>query len=245
MIYIAKDFTDTAIIDYENELKINQLDKNSLADPNIHPTMKGKDVYDQVRSFNNFKRLKDKMFQDQGGICCYCGQILKFLDHPPYIVEHVHPKESCRELAGEYENLLLSCRPTNEEEESRMKAGRKCNNFWHCDKSKESKILTYTPLQSDCNSHFIYYESGDIEGCDEPAKEDIKTLGLNCDYLIKRRKEAIFAVLYDENGQLLPNDILEKYLSIVMQRKADNTLREFCFVIAGALNNFLYNKVSL
>lgn len=245
MIYIAKDFTDTAIIDYGNELNLNQLDKNSLADPNIHPTMKGKDVYDQVRSFEHFKRLKDKMFKDQGGICCYCGQILKFLDNPPYIVEHVYPKEKCRELAGEYENLLLSCRPTNEEEESRKKSGGNCNEFWHCDKSKEDKILTYTPLQSDCSSHFIYYVTGDVEGVDGFAKDDVKILGLNCDYLKKRRRAAIFAVLYDEKGQLLPNDILEQYLSVVMQRKPDNTLREFCFVIAGALKNFLYNKATL
>lgn len=245
MIYIAKDFTDTAVIDYENELKLNQLDKDSLADPNIHPKMRGKDVYDQVRSLEHFKGLKDKMFKDQGGICCYCGQILKFLNNPPYIIEHVYPKEYYRELAGEYENLLLSCRPTNEEEELRKKSGGNCNKFWHCDKNKENKILTYTPLQTECSNHFIYYESGDIEGDDELAKEDIKILGLNCDFLKRRRKEAIFAVLYDEKGQLLPNDILERYLSVVMQRKADNTLREFCFVIAGALNNFLYNKAQL
>lgn len=245
MIYIAKDFKDTTIIDYENELKLNQLDQNSLADPNVHPKMKGKDVYDQVRSFEHFNGLKNKMFQDQGGICCYCGQLLKFSDYPSFIVEHVYPKELCRELAGEYENLLLSCRPSNEEEDARKKFGRNFDKFWHCDKSKEDKILKYTPLQSDCSSHFIYHVTGDVEGVDGFAKEDVKILGLNCDYLKKRRRAAIFAVLYDEKGQLLPNDILEQYLSVVMQRKPDNTLREFCFVIAGALKNFLYNKATL
>ena len=242
MRYIEKDFTDDRIIAYEDELKANLLDKTSLSDPNIHPRLKGADVYDQVKSFDHFKGLQNKLFEDQGGICCYCGQVLKFLKHPPYIVEHVLPKGECRKLAGEYENLLLSCRPTEEEEEDRNNVHDNGDNFWHCDKRKKSSILTYTPLQHDCASRFIYYESGKIKGCDKLAENDIKTLGLNCEYLKRRRKEAIFAVLYDENGQLLPNDILETYLSVIMQRKADNTLREFCFVIAGALSNFLYNK---
>ena len=242
MKYIEKNYADAVVVAYEDELKINQLDKNSLANSNIHPSMKGRDVYEQVKSFEHFNELKEKMFQDQGGICCYCGQILKYLKTPPYIVEHVFPKEKCRELAGEYENLLLSCRPTDEEEIERIDAHDKDDKFWHCDKRKENLILTYTPLQPDCSSHFIYYESGEVKGGDEQAQEDVKILGLNCEYLKRRRKEAIFAVLHDENGQLLPNDILEKYLSVVMERKTDNSLREFCFVIAGALNNFLYKK---
>lgn len=242
MRYIEKDYTDAVVVAYEDELKTNQLDKTSLSEPHIHPTMKGRDVYEQVKSFEHFNELKTKMLQDQGGLCCYCGQVLKYLKTPPFIVEHVFPKERCRELAGEYENLLLSCRPTDEEEEDRIDVHDNGKKFWHCDKRKGNNTITYTPLQPDCSSHFIYYESGEVHGCDEHAQEDVKTLGLNCEYLKRRRKEAIFAVLYDEDGQLLPNDILEKYLSVVMERKADNTLREFCFVIAGALNNFLYKK---
>ena len=242
MKYIEKDFGDAVVVAYEDELKANQLDKNNLANPSIHPTLKGRDVYEQINSFEHFKELKDKMLQDQGGICCYCGQILKFLKHPPYIVEHVFPKERCRELAGEYENLLLSCRPTDEEEEARRNEHDSGEKFWHCDKRKGNSTLTYTPLQPDCGNHFVYYESGEVGWCDKQAEEDVKTLGLNCEYLKRRRKEAIFAVLYDEYGQLLSNEILEKYLSVIMERKADNTLREFCFVIAGALNNFLYKK---
>ena len=130
MKYIEKNYADAVVVAYEDELKINQLDKNSLANSNIHPSMKGRDVYEQVKSFEHFNELKEKMFQDQGGICCYCGQILKYLKTPPYIVEHVFPKEKCRELAGEYENLLLSCRPTDEEEKERIDAHDKDDKFW-------------------------------------------------------------------------------------------------------------------
>jgi uncharacterized protein (TIGR02646 family) len=241
MKYIKKDFADSVVVAYEDELKENQLDKSSLANHSIHPALQGRDVYDQIKSFKHFKDLKDKMFQDQGGICCYCGQALKFRSHPPYIVEHVTPRETCRELAGEYENLLLSCRPTDEEETERTADNKKKNNeYWHCDKLKGHKVLTYTPLQQSCNTHFSYHIlSGEVEGLDADAENDIKTLGLNCDYLKRRRKAAIYAALYDENGILLSNNDLKKYMSIVMNRKKDDTFPEFCFVIAGAIENFL------
>ena len=239
MKYIEKDFANPVVVKYEDELKNNELDKESLADSEIHPTLKGPDVYDQVKSFKHFNDLKDQMFQDQGGICCYCGQALKYLNHPPYIVEHVTPKETCRELAGEYENLLLSCRPTDDEEEERKTSHGKPKEYWHCDKLKANEVLTYTPLQSDCSSHFRYYESGEVEGLDNEAKNDIKTLGLNCDYLVNRRKTAIFAVLHDIEGNLLSNDDLKKYLAVVMNRKSDNTFPEFCFVISGVLENYV------
>ena len=141
MKYIEKDFTDSKVLEYEEELINNKLDKNNLISPQIHPTLKGTDVYDQVKSFKHFNDLKDQMFQDQGGICCYCGQALKYPNHPPYIVEHVTPKETCRELAGEYENLLLSCRPTDKEEEERTTNHGKPKKYWHCDKLKANKTL--------------------------------------------------------------------------------------------------------
>ena len=74
--------------------------------------------------------------------------------------------------------------------------------IWHCDKSKGDKVLTYTPLQEDCLSHFKYLESGIVEGDDDLARKDIDILGLNCNYLQTRRKQAIDATLYDENGML-------------------------------------------
>lgn len=83
----------------------NQLDKESLADNSIHPSLQGPDVYDLVKSFSTFKDLKEWMFKEQGGICCYCGCRLEYPNHPQYVVEHVFPKDKNRMLAGEYENF--------------------------------------------------------------------------------------------------------------------------------------------
>lgn len=251
MRYIEKNFSyeNTDVIAYETELIENKLDKCNLSDAAIHPTMSGPDVYDVVKSFDSFKKLKQAMLRDQGFICCYCGQLIKESTHigskyidATYIVEHVLPKTKYRHLAGEYENLLLSCKPTQEEENERKQAGgNKKNNikYWHCDKLKDNKELNYTPLQKDCASHFIYLDNGEVEGNDMLANTDIKTLGLNCNYLKNRRYNAILGAIFDEDNTLISNEEMEQYATLVMKRKQDGSFVEFCFVIAGAINHLL------
>lgn len=75
MRYIEKDFgyENRDVIAYETELIENKLDKCNLSDAAIHPTMSGPDVYDVVKSFDSFKKLKQAMLREQGYICCYCG----------------------------------------------------------------------------------------------------------------------------------------------------------------------------
>lgn len=237
MRYIEKDFSceNIDVIAYETELIENKLDKCNLSDAAIHPTMSGPDVYDVVKSFDSFKELKQAMLREQGYICCYCGQSIK---DSTCIVEHVLPKSKYRHLAGEYENLLLSCKPTQEEETERKKTGgNKKNNikYWHCDKLKENEELNYTPLQNDCASHFIYLDNGEVKGDDMLANADIKTLGLNCNYLKNRRYNAILGAIFDEDNTLISNEEMEQYARLVMKRKQDGSLVEFCFVIAGAI----------
>ncbi len=241
MRYIEKDFSceNIDVIAYETELIENKLDKCNLSDAAIHPTMSGPDVYDVVKSFDSFKKLKQAMLREQGYICCYCGQSIK---DSTCIVEHVLPKSKYRHLAGEYENLLLSCKPTQEEETERKKTGgNKKNNikYWHCDKLKENEELNYTPLQNDCASHFIYLDNGEVKGDDMLANADIKTLGLNCNYLKNRRYNAILGAIFDEDNTLISNEEMEQYATLVMKRKQDDSLVEFCFVIAGAINHLL------
>ena len=243
MKYIETNFNSPTVIDYETELKLNELDEESLSDSAKHPCLGGSDVYDQVRSFDGFTALKQQMYEDQGGICCYCGSRLKYPNHPQYIVEHVIPKESNRQLAGEYKNLLLSCRPSEKEEDLRKAASRKeQKKFFHCDKSKGSTPITYTPLQKDCDSRFRYDEFGDVDVADKTddcAIQDLRTLNLKCEWLKRRRKDAIAGELYDENNQLLPDDELRERLKTIMERNNEGMYAEFCFVVKDAITHIL------
>ena len=240
MKHIEKNDDARDVIAYETELKANKLDKDSLADVTIHPFMKGPDVYDQVKSFGSFQGLKDRLFVDQGGICCYCGCRLQYPTHPQYIVEHVYPKEKDRTLAGEYDNLLLSCRPTDEEENRRKAAPKKERKmFFHCDKAKASDVLMHTPLQEDCQKYFEYDVFGGISSIDADVCKDIETLNLNCAWLQKRREAAIEGEIYDDDGNLFSDDVLRHRLDTIMQLNSHGMYTEFCFVIQSVIKELL------
>lgn len=67
MRHIKKTPETSEVKEYEDELKKGKFDKEHLSDPLVHPSMEGPDVYDAVKSFTSFERLKDRMFSDQGG----------------------------------------------------------------------------------------------------------------------------------------------------------------------------------
>lgn len=239
MKYIEKNFGAPAVLAHEAELATCHLDETSLSGPNdLFPSYSGADLYNLVRDMVTFPALKEQLFEEQGGICCYCGMKLDFPFDPQYRVEHVLPKEFHRELAGEYKNLLLSCRATKEETDARNAAPKKKRrDFMHCDEKKGSSEITYSPLDPTCETVFIYKQDGSICGVNQNANKDIETLGLDCDYLVRRRKEAL-EVLFD-GDELLPEDLLRDFKEKVMTRDNDNRLAEFCFVISNVIGQIL------
>lgn len=239
MRYIAKNVQTEAVQQYNKELVTLQLDESSLQNSTVHSGKSGAQLYEMVRDMPTLSALKDQMYDEQGRICCYCGMKLDYPSAPQYRVEHVKPKDSHRELVGEYGNLLLSCRPTNEEKEkregSKSKAERK--KYMHCDEAKGSREITYSPLNHVCEKAFWYDISGEIHHNENypDAKKDIEILGLSGDYLTERRKEAIESLFYDD-GKLLSNEELENFMNSLEERGTDGKFAEFYFVIIDAIN---------
>lgn len=58
MKYIVKNFEACEVVAYEKELTKAKLDKESLADNSIHPSLQGPDVYDLVKILALSKILK-------------------------------------------------------------------------------------------------------------------------------------------------------------------------------------------
>lgn len=239
MRYIVKNIDAPAVLDHEAELVTCHLDETSLSGPNDQfSSYSGADLYNLIRDMVTFPALKEQLYEDQGGICCYCGMKLDYPFDPQYRVEHVSPKETHRELVGEYKNLLLSCRSTKEETDARNATPRKKRrDFMHCDEKKGSSEITYSPLDPACETIFVYKQDGSISGINQNATNDIETLGLDCDYLVRRRKEAL-EVLFD-GDLLLPEDLLRDFKEKVMTRDNDNRLAEFCFVISNVIGQIL------
>lgn len=238
MKYIEKDYSSSAVQQYEQELKEAQFDRESLSNPEIHKSCRGGDIYDMVKSMTSFNNLRLQMLKDQGNICCYCGRRLfsdKHSNSTQYVVEHVVPKSLDRTLAGEYGNMLLSCRMLNiKKGDAEWDA-----DSWHCDKSKENKQLHHTPLDVDCGDYYSYDVFGHVNGKDEDTRCDIDILNLNAKYLTELRVAAIEGELFDENANLLSDEELRSRLDTIMNTDINGWHSEFCFAIAGAIRNVL------
>lgn len=241
MKYIKKDFTTPVVQQYKQELCKFLLDEISLSNPKNHEGLTGRKLYkDWIRPKIKIFRtdLKDQMYSEQGGICCYCGlKIVKDKSGRKLSVEHVLPKCTHRELVGEYKNLLLCCTEVDADAND-MGLVTNDSQLHHCGKSKDNKVLSCTPLQPECESRYSYDAVGNVSGDNADIEQDISILNLNCEFLKKRRKEAL-SILFDENGALLSDKELKEISHKIMQPNADGMFYEFCFVIKQVVDSFI------
>lgn len=238
MRWIEKHF-DTQEVQRHNEaLKELHLDEQSLLAPKVYEGWTGSQLYKKVRDMETLSELKEQMYREQGGVCCYCGMKLEHPFNPQYRVEHVFPKESHRELVGEYKNLLLSCRANKDEVEQRSKADKKARKkLIHCDEAKGAEEITYSPLDISCEEAFGYGLDGSICPKDEYASEDVKTLGLDGPYLTRRRKNAIESLFFDDS--LLTEEFLSAYKEGLQTRNSEGKYAEFYFVLIDVISQLL------
>jgi uncharacterized protein (TIGR02646 family) len=241
--------TDAAVVArHEQELAAAGLDKTSLLKRKQTEVLSGKTLYkDYIRSkkyIPHWEDLQNHLNKEQGGVCCYCGSKLFFPDTQHYSVEHVKPRNKYPELVGEYENLLLSCH-SSEKERQVVKASalskKERRKIYHCDEFKDNNELHYSPLDMNCSKHFSYKINGEVNGDDDNAKEDIKTLNLQSKGLVDRRKKAIQALLFSITNpeEMLDMESLNLYRQNIEKLDANGNHREFYFVIADVFDQYL------
>lgn len=241
MRLITKDYTTAVVHQYEAELQAQQLDEQSLLNPDVHPGLTGNKLWKMVRDIKVIPHLwdlKHQMYEEQGGICCYCGlRIFKDSEGRKQSVEHLIPKGTHRELVGEYKNLLLACSVTDDDA-NLMGVAKNSPALRHCDDSKADTSLHYTPLMSECETVFLYDAVGGVQATNGEALADIDTLRLDCD-LLKGRRKAALSILFDEDGNFVSDEELRQISSKIMSRDKDNRLPEFCFVIKSVADSLL------
>lgn len=242
MRLIRKDETTLVVRRHQAELQAQQLDEQSLLNPNVHPGLSGNKLWKMVRDIKVIPHLwdlKHQMYDEQGGICCYCGlRIFKDSEGRKQSVEHVIPKGTHRELVGEYKNLLLACSVTDDDASLVGVGSKAYTALRHCDDSKADTPLHYTPLMPECETAFLYDVMRGVQASNADAQADIETLRLNCD-LLKARRKAALSILFDEEGNLVSDEELRQISSNIMSRDKDNRLTEFCFVIKSVANSIL------
>ncbi|MDP8207950.1 MAG: retron system putative HNH endonuclease [Candidatus Electryonea clarkiae] len=167
--------------------------------------------------------LAESLHIEQGKICCYCEQRISGNNSH---IEHFKPKSTFPSDSFNYANLLASCEgnPKN----------KSCGHKKHSEYSNEM----VSPLDSKCESRFIYTEHGMMSPSDPDdadAEQTVLTLGLNT-----RRLKAIRRVLYieiDNYKMYLSPDDFRQLIDDKLQLKPEGYCEYWTTVNYVALNS--------
>ena len=165
-----------------------------------HKNSKWSDIPEEVKT-----PLREELFREQGGLCCYCCQKLKLeWSH----IEHVQCRQDYPKKRFDYDNLLLSCSTPKQ-----------------CDNAKGNQELSLTPLMKECDNEIKLNLAGELVSGSKRADEAIDILKLNNRQIRLWRKNLVDAIsfVFDPNQSYGPPIGIQdrKTLDLIMDNYSD------------------------
>lgn len=111
----------------------------------------------------------------------------------------------------------------------------------HCDKHKGNDILPISPLDKDCESHFVYHLDGTVTSANntEDEKRTLKILNISDVPTLKEARRAAISIIFDDDQQLLPAEDLKKILEAYQIKNSDGRYQPFSFVVVDVIRQLL------
>ncbi|MBU5635906.1 TIGR02646 family protein [Geomonas sp. Red69] len=192
-------------------------------------------AYEDMLGTEAHQALKDKLLEEQGGICAYTGRAI---DAASSHVEHLKPQNQCVGSEDvEYRNVV-ACFPADGGDTAfgygaPVKAG-----WWN-------EALFVSPLSEECERRFRFTWSGHVypnPGDHQGATETIKILGLDKEGLRQLRKSRIDGFFgFGARTRAKPLSIADARTALarVDEFNGNGRLQEFCFVLKQLLPKFI------
>jgi uncharacterized protein (TIGR02646 family) len=204
-----------------------------------------KPTWDDLRGHPKLA-VHEALLQEQGFICCYCGQRIKRTSSH---IEHFKPRSSSPLLKLDYANFLASCPGYAVEEISEEKEPQILTSVQppqeHCGQHRGnwySPQFMVSPLIENCADFFRYTGSGEIRPTDVPEMKDaaeatIQRLRLNHPRLDASRQEAIAGIL--DGIENLSEPEIESLIQAYDQPNANGEYNRFCAAVLYILRTYL------
>jgi uncharacterized protein (TIGR02646 family) len=181
--------------------------------------------------------LRKSLVAEQGGICCYCMQRIRFDDKEEKTkiemkIEHWRSQDGYPQFQLDYQNLLGAC----------MGAEGQPGRQQHCDTRKGKKDLSLNPAADDVERSIHFLGDGRVSSDDALFDAQLNdVLNLNADLLIRSRKQVLDAFRQSSMDKKATNADLERQLR---NWNGDNggTLEPFCQVVVYYLKKKLRKK---
>jgi len=134
------------------------------------------------------KKIRKKLLEDQGYICCYCQK--RLVEYPKggnVEIEHIKPQSNCTDIETvSYDNLLVSCDGSQKERNDLLdEKDRHCNNY------RQNKPLYINLLDEDCENKISYDFNGGIYAVNDDTEVENTINNLNLKILNSIRKAYI------------------------------------------------------
>ena len=163
--------------------------------------------------------LRQRLLEDQGYICCYCGRRIDNDKHTK--IEHIKCQKNHKHLALCFKNMLASCDGGEQDRADRVLPKHKV----HCDAKKANEDIPISPLDEKIEDYLMFFPDGTVKGKGDIGKELIRILGLDTDFLTIQRRNAI------KNYKVLPVSDWQTEVERLKIKGSDGKYEEFCFVL--------------
>ena len=111
------------------------------------------------------RKLRRRLIEDQGYICCYCG--MEIFDDEHTKIEHVQCQKKHTDLVLCFDNMLASCDGGDSDRAAYRKAKNSHQTIeehqQHCDAKKGEKDIPVSPLDADIERFVTYFEDGSVQ----------------------------------------------------------------------------------
>lgn len=176
--------------------------------------------------------LRRSLLMEQGSICCYCEQRLE--DDQTTHIEHLRPRHDHHQYIFDYDNLVAECGGNSSVRPVSIHCGQ-AKGDWYDD------ILFVSPLNPDCEKHFLFTLDGQILPTEDPSRrkaaaETIRRLNLNDDRLIRMRSAALDYIV-SEMDSFTGNEISVQIVQYG-ERDRRGKFTPFCSAIVSVLRQY-------
>ena len=172
--------------------------------------------------------IRSACITEQYGLCAFCcAPISDNTCHNAHLLsQDIYPQHSLN-----WNNIVTSC---NQKET--------------CGKHQGTQKIPVTPRMDECETEFIFYQSGRIKGLTQRANDTIRILHLDSERLNNRRKRAIEYFLYNneyfppaEDVQAWDVEILEALIQDCLHVK-EGKLAPYSPILVNICRHMLQSK---
>lgn len=207
--------------------KLNSFSKWVSANASSLSMLSGDKQWKKLPRYHKVK-VQETLIEEQGYVCAYCNRRIHKgapEDDDQLRIDHIKPKGVYPTQTFDYYNLVGCCYGDDRTPPPNQK---------HCDASKGSLEIPWElfPTNSSCESILMFTSTGEVISSDSTVEHAVNTiLNLNCNKLIKLRKERLEPLLEDD----IQPDEAKKLIEYYQKMDSDGKLKPFCGAIIGYL----------